>query len=154
MNKRVLILRGLPGSGKSSFVKEAMMLYENVIVVSADDYHMIDGEYIYRQENAEKAHEVCFDNFVQAIMSEEDCTVIVDNTNTTSREIMPYYVVAKNMGAHIQVHRFWCQPEVSFDRNIHNVPLEVISRMHENLKIDLPSDWGINVYYDMGNREQ
>lgn len=152
MNKRVLILRGLPGSGKSTFVKEAKKMYDNVVVVSADDYHMIDSKYVYRQENAQRAHEACFDSFVKAIMSEEDCTIIVDNTNTTSREIMPYYIVAKNMDAHIQVHQFYCKPEVSFERNIHKVPFATISRMSENLKVDLPSDWGIHVHYDMGNR--
>ena len=48
---RVLILQGLPGSGKSTFAEK-----NGYACVSADQWYMEDGVYQYNRKNSGKAH--------------------------------------------------------------------------------------------------
>ena len=44
-NKTLYILRGIPGSGKTTHAKR--LAGTNGVIISADDYFMRDGEYCF-----------------------------------------------------------------------------------------------------------
>jgi len=126
--RRVLILSGVPGSGKSHFVGSL----DNPLVFSADDYFMTkDGVYDFTPSEIGKAHQWCFRRYVSALTASTDRLVVVDNTNTTAPEIAPYYLAAEAFDCEPTVVRIQCDPAVAFARQKHNVPANVHARMVE-----------------------
>lgn len=131
--KKVYIVRGIPGSFKSTL--SAKLSEENYgVIFSTDNFWMIDGEYKFEPSligDAHKWNQLCF---LKAARSGYP-VLIVDNTNTTWREIEFYADTAIKYGYDINVlepdnpDRFNAQK--SFERNTHNVPLEVIKKMIE-----------------------
>ena len=62
MNSKVMfIMRGLPGSGKSTFVRQIKHVYGDLAVIcSADDFRVnIQGEYAWKAEEYEMTHLMC-----------------------------------------------------------------------------------------------
>jgi len=97
----VVILRGMPGSGKSTFAT-LMALYANSLrletrMCSADMFFERDHGYVFDAGLIGAAHEQCFRRFECAV-SDYVPVVIVDNTNIGRREWGPYegHVAAEN----------------------------------------------------------
>jgi hypothetical protein len=68
----------------------------------------------------------------------------VDNTNTSSWEIAPYYALSEAFDIPVRIVRIKVSPETAFNRNIHGVQKETISRMAERMhENQLPSFWKI-----------
>ena len=142
---KVLLMRGISCSGKSTFVSG---LKGNKIVCSADDYHVQDGKYNFRQENAQAAHRDCFLRFLRVVStptdrySDEDF-LIVDNTNTTVLELAPYVRLAETFGFSLTIVRLYVPFEIACQRNNgHHVPSDVIWRQYQNILTErLPSYW-------------
>jgi len=123
---KVIIMRGLPGSGKSFFAKN--LGGENVIV-SADDYFLHNGRYEFVPSKLGEAHAFCMRSFIDAIHNNVVDNVIVDNTNIRQWEIHPYYLVAQAYGLPVEIVTVNCNAEKAFGRNQHGVPLAAIQRM-------------------------
>jgi predicted kinase len=138
---QVYIMRGLPGSGKSTWIKNKFshVSPEGILVVSADDYHVVNGVYKYDPCKAGDAHNWCLRQFVDAITGRSDAyeAIICDNTNTSLAEIMPYIRVATAFGHNVTVVNVICPLETAFTRNIHGVPYGVYQVMQRNLMTDL-----------------
>ena len=148
-NIKVVILSGIPGAGKGSWVEENR---DNVdYIVSADDYFMVNGEYKYNYQQIQEAHNSCLKKFVEYIQhvpATAQAVIVVDNTNTTSEEIAPYYAIAKAYGAEVALLTFTCSAEVSAARNLHGVPLKSSTVMEKRLaKRILPAHWQINCVF-------
>jgi predicted kinase len=128
MEKVLILARGCPGSGKSSFAK----LLGNAIC-TADDFHMKDGKYCWTQENAGAAHLWC-QNKCMNFMKNDISPIIVANTNTTVKEMKPYYDMAADFGYKI----FSIIIENRHGGvNEHNVPEETLKKMVERFDIKL-----------------
>ena len=56
----VLIMRGLPGSGKTFRANEMIGNSLNVAHVSADHFFMVDGKFKYDASKAQEARTHCF----------------------------------------------------------------------------------------------
>lgn len=121
---QVVIVSGIPGSGKSTFTKQQT----NAVVCSADQYFTKDGEYKFDVTKLSEAHGECLRRFTQALLEKKDL-VLVDNTNTTVLEIAPYYSMAKAYGYAVKLVTVQCDPETAYSRNIHGVPLPAIKAM-------------------------
>jgi len=68
-NEKVLvILRGLPGSGKSTLSKKLSKLNENCCNYSTDDYFYINGHYIFKPDDLPKAHKWNQDRTLKVII--------------------------------------------------------------------------------------
>lgn len=148
----VVILRGLPGSGKSHYARQlvdanvARDKFHNIIV-SADNYFVdFDGSYKFNPTELGDAHDACYRQFASYVPRAQFDLIVVDNTNTQAYEIAPYYVVANYYGADVRVAEVVCDPEIAFSRQTHNVPRHVWSRMAENMKNPLPRHWNVCLY--------
>jgi predicted kinase len=117
------LIRGLPGSGKSTKAKEIQARTSGFTRhLEADMYFILGEEYIFDASKLGKAHEWC-----QAKTEDylnRGFNVVVSNTFTTVKEIKPYELIAKKYNAEFKVY----QMNNSFD-NIHNVPEETLKKM-------------------------
>jgi predicted kinase len=94
-NKVLILMRGLPSSGKSTRAKE-LSLGDSSIICSTDDYWGKTKEEYLANWSLEKlgvAHGWCRKN-ARMLMQRQSPLVIVDNTNTVFREMMPYFDMA------------------------------------------------------------
>lgn len=130
MEKILIIARGCPGSGKSTFAK---MLADELFICTADDYHMNDGKYEWKPENVQFAHTQC-QLKCEKLMSAGAWKIVVANTNTTKSELQPYYDLASKYGYKV----FSIIVENRHNGiNDHNVPEETIQKMRNRFDIQL-----------------
>ena len=93
MEKVLYIVRGIPGSGKSTFAKQ---LTSNVF--EADHYFIDDeGNYNFDPSKIKDAHKDCQDN-VRYAMESSVSKIAVSNTSTQEWELQPYFELAKKYG--------------------------------------------------------
>lgn len=135
--KKVTILIGIPGSGKSTWAARQ----NGATVVNADRYHIgADGVYRYSVANAGKAHLWCYRAFLDALERRDD-HIIVDNTNTQNWERSPYVKHAQLCGYTVEFKRFRCPVELAAKRNVHGVSREIIEKMAARIE-DPVARWG------------
>ncbi len=125
--KTLYIVRGLPGSGKSSLAKKVTQL-----VYSADDFFTNKkGEYNFNAKLLGKAHEWCWGKVRDAMFIGAEA-VAVANTFTQAWEAEKYYQIAEEYGYSVFVIE--CQNDFG---NVHDVPQESIDAMKERWEKDL-----------------
>lgn len=130
-DKKLIILRGLPGSGKS---QTAEKLVGRGIIHSTDSFHMKNGKYVFDVENLEIYHYL---NLIASIRSMKKgiSPVIIDNTNIVAAHCELYVKAGKMYGYEIII----IEPSApwAFDveelekRNTHGAPRETIIGMLE-----------------------
>jgi hypothetical protein len=145
---KVYIYSGVPGSGKSTLVREH---HAGAIVCSAD-HHFTDDDGVYRFDPTQlpEAHGACLRKFAgyAAIGGPGDPDLVVDNTNTTVAEIAPYAALALAYGHELLVVTVECDPAVAAARNTHGVPEAAVKRMAASLAArQLPPWWKHEVYW-------
>lgn len=145
---RVILMAGVPGSGKSHYVNNKLGLSRES-VVSADNYFVgSDGVYRFDPAKLGAAHGDCLRGFVSALMKGLE-TVVVDNTNTTAIEMSPYVALAAAYGYEVEIVRVGCDPAVAAARNTHGVPERAVRAMAERLdktfQEGLPPFWNVRV---------
>jgi predicted kinase len=129
---KLILMRGVSGSGKSTVARELAQL-ENSVICSTDDYFMVEGKYVFEPRmigaNHSRNQERARDSMKNRIP-----LVIIDNTNTQAWEMIPYVQAALEHGYQIEIH----EPEpVSLEeimrrqesRDDKNLPLEIVERM-------------------------
>lgn len=135
---KCIVLRGVPGVGKSTYA--ATLGGE---VVNADRYFMVNGVYRFDFNKLGEAHAKCFKSFMNFARWMHD-DIIVDNTNITSVEIAPYMLGAAAFGYEAEVHD--CHPvngiESIVGRNIHGVSEAAVrSKYQAQVNEKLPTWW-------------
>ena len=114
---KLFLIRGLPGSGKSTKAKMFKTLGIVDVVFEADDYFGFGENYNFNPILLGKAHQSCLDNTKEAL--EQDLNVAVANTFTTLKELQPYidlgykYKIIECTGHYKSVHNV---PETTIDR--------------------------------------
>lgn len=121
MTARLVLIRGLPGSGKSTIAK----MLDGFVHLEADMFFTKeDGEYIYEREKIKEAHEWCQ---AQALIHlSQGGSVVISNTFTRHSEMAPYIEIADALGIKpsviVATGRF---------KNVHSVPDEVVAKMRD-----------------------
>lgn len=148
--KKVFCMRGLPGSGKNTWIAnkiETDWQSVNVVVCSSDDYFVVDGVYCFDASLLGAAHKSCFQKFLLALSQptdDKDSIVVVNNTNISLWEISPYLAVAQAMDYEFEVVEITCTVQCSILRNTHGVPSETIGAMSESMRREIiPPFWKI-----------
>lgn len=148
MKPTMVILRGLPGSGKTTWLKKTITeMPTRPHWVSADDFFVKNGVYFDPRMIGE-AHAQCFreaiGHFDESIGRANWAPIIIDNTNTQLFEIAPYVQLANAFMVDCRILTFWCDPIVAHARNTHGVPLATVMRMYSNLlesNANMPPFW-------------
>jgi hypothetical protein len=141
---QVVILRSLPGGGKTSLIPFIEKEYGvPAFICSADHFHYFGKEhtpenYNFSLENLSIAHKTCKNKFLEALNYNEPL-VIVDNTNIKFDEYNWYFQEAIRKNYNVIFYTIKCSVEESFNSNVHKVPLEVIQRMKETF-LDTPKE--------------
>ncbi|XP_032838796.2 uncharacterized protein LOC104356071 isoform X3 [Tyto alba] len=138
--KFLLILRGLPGSGKSTLSRILLGQSRGGIVFSTDDYFRQQDGYTYNAAQLGDAHDWNQKRAKQA-MEQGKSPVIIDNTNTQAWEMKPYVEVALEKGYRVEFHEpdtWWkFDPEELEKRNKHGVTREKIAQMLERYEYQI-----------------
>lgn len=157
---QVLVMSGLPGSGKSRLAHELVEKFGRAkdlaeayyrgdpsIIVSADDYYIgKDGVYRYIADEIGLAHKQCKDKFEYALDSGVPL-VIVDNTNLRASDADFYFEMARKKGYSARMIRVNCDPADAFMRQRHNVPESVFTKMVSQWeKRDVRPEWEVEDY--------
>lgn len=116
--KKCTIIRGLPGTGKSTLAQSFRCFH-----IEADMFHVRNGDYQFDPSKATDAHGFCFKMFSNAIDAGID--VVVSNTFTRKSEFQPYIEYAKVSGYTIDVIVL-----KDIFGSIHHVPESVMEAMY------------------------
>ena len=92
--KKLILLRGLPGSGKSTFADLIGARGAGYAHFEADMYFMKDGKYKFDPSQIKMAHNWCMIQTEKA-MANDTSIIIVSNTFTQEWEMDFYYEKAK-----------------------------------------------------------
>ncbi len=152
---KVVILRGISGSGKSTVAKRLASECEGeVVICSADDYFINNEKYKFDSSKLDEAHLACYRKFSSAVTDGKDL-VIVDNTNIQLWEFSGYLQEAKaNMlnGDSLNIIRCECGIIEAYDRNVHGVAYRTLGNMVRRMQNAL-SHWPEETIIDTTNKE-
>ena len=122
---KLTILRGLPGSGKSTYIPR--LEAAGAAVASADNfpglYTYADGTVSIDVTKLDPAHGASYRTAIEALQAGRDC--VVDNTNLSADEVLPYVAIAQAFRADCAIVTLKVNPETAFARQTHGVPREV-----------------------------
>ena len=129
MKPVLYLIRGLPGSGKSTFARK----FEDFRHLEADMYFINGkGEYVFDASKIKDAHDWC-KSTAKAFLSEGQ-NVIISNTFTRAWELSGYIETLEEYTSRIKVYKV-----IGNFKNIHNVPEEAIKSMKERWE-DYPGE--------------
>ncbi len=121
-------MQGVSGSGKSTVARALAQKTPGALVLSADDFLMVGGRYVWSEVRARSAHARCHRAFRRALEAGV-ALVVVDNTNTKWSHMRGYVKDALAHGYKVEVMQVPCAPKVAAARNSHGVPLAVVEKM-------------------------
>ena len=134
--KKVIILVGASGSGKTTWARNYITeVGTDSAVVSADHFFIqSDGSYQFDGSRLPEAHSICLRTFREALI--RGCPlVLVDNTSTRQWERQEYITLAKHWGYEVWLNVFKIDPTVAAGRNIHGVPLDSVQKMNDRIDV-------------------
>jgi predicted kinase len=135
-NNLLILMRGLPASGKSYRARELANGDESVICSADHFFGRTKEEYVanWTKEKLHIAHRVC-QRKVQGMMQRQLPLVIVDNTNTCIAEMMPYFDMAVQYRYRVQIEEptspWWVNDIAPYllDKALHKDKLEAAARL-------------------------
>lgn len=92
--RKLIVMRGVPGSGKSYEAQRIAAKTPGSLICSTDDFHMVIDhqgrqQYQFQPSRLGEFHSRNQEKVAHA-MRDNSSLIIVDNTNITGKEILPY----------------------------------------------------------------
>uniref|UniRef100_K3WWE0 tRNA ligase phosphodiesterase domain-containing protein n=1 Tax=Globisporangium ultimum (strain ATCC 200006 / CBS 805.95 / DAOM BR144) TaxID=431595 RepID=K3WWE0_GLOUD len=140
----VVILRGIPGSGKSTFGREIATIAKHrnasCAIFSADLFFIGARGYEFDVKKISHAHSDCKKRFQNALFESSTNILVVDNTHTQYWEYGEYAELALQHGCRLQILEMAC-PDLSTciqmaKRNSHGVPVAKVIQMYLRWEAD------------------
>jgi predicted kinase len=135
--KELYLIRGIPGSGKSTFANH---VWNDYAICEADKFfYDKEGNYNFDANKLRQAHEWCRQE-VENRMKENLITpqyypeIVVSNTFTQEWEMEPYFKLAEQYG--YKVFSFIIENRHG-GKNVHGVPDEKLEQMRNRFEIKL-----------------
>lgn len=140
MQDRIIyLMRGLPGSGKSTMASGL-----GGLVFSTDDFFMVDGQYRFDPEKIAEYHQKNIDR-TEVAMKTGEPLIVIDNTNILAAHMRPYVLLADQYGYRVEIRMpttpwMW-DVDILAERNSHHVSRDILLRMKNAFEqpIDLQS---------------
>jgi uridine kinase len=131
MSKIAIVIKGVSGSGKSTFARTLASMNSSHVICEADSYFVDkDGNYNFDASKLGAAHHYCKTKF-EAALAANTQLVICANTNTQQRDYKFYLDKAKEYG--YTTHVVVVERHLN-TTSIHNVPQETLDRQVANLR--------------------
>ena len=135
--QKLIIVRGLSGSGKSTWTLNYIKSHDNAVRVNRDSirsaYFGTEEAYGVNEALVTRAQ----NNLILCALS-AGCTVVVDNTNIDWAHVLDVAQLAHSRKAKVEIHEIDCTLEEAQLRNINRaamggrlVPAHVIDSQHE-----------------------
>lgn len=135
--KTLVLLRGLPGSGKSTF---ANFVWNDYAICEADKFfYDSEGNYLFDASKLKEAHKWCRDE-VEIRMKDNEANpqyypeIVVSNTFTQEWEMDEYFKLAEKYD--YMVFTIILENRHG-SKNVHNVPDEKLEQMRNRFSIKL-----------------
>lgn len=119
---KLYIIRGWPGSGKSTKARELLELGLVDEHYEADMYFTRNGEYNFDGKKLLNAHRWCFNEVFAALCDGKN--VAVSNTFTSAKELNQYTTIG------FDYEIITCSGDY---QNVHEVPAEKVKQMKQRL---------------------
>lgn len=97
---KAIIIRGLPGSGKSTMAKE--LAGTDGVIHSTDTYRYVNGVYVYDRSKNAQNHQKCFEAFCASLAAQIP-VVIYDGVNSKLIYFTRYVLAARHSGYEVIV---------------------------------------------------
>jgi predicted kinase len=127
----MILMRGIPGSGKSTISQILKNGLENCEILSTDDLFGIGENYKYDQNKIKEYHDLNKSKALKACMDGKN--IIIDNTNVFNEHLEKYIEYATKYNYQIFEIAVLAKQEVAYKRQLHRVPYESHKRMNDNL---------------------
>lgn len=134
----LILLRGLPGAGKSSF---ANLIWQSGVIFEADQYFYDErGYYNFDPSKLHQAHTWCQLEVEQAMKENIETNgkhfpeIVVSNTSTTEKELEPYFELARKYDYKVVT---LVVENRHGNTSVHNVPEETLIKMEKRFQIKL-----------------
>ena len=102
----VWIMCGLPGSGKSTYIKEE--LPQNIEIINQDSIRVelgimdnVEEKKLGNKEQEKEVSRICLERIDKAIKERKDFAI--DNTNIKAGRVQNFYSKLKKVGANVQI---------------------------------------------------
>lgn len=140
-SKVIVIMKGLPGSGKSFLSTQLKKMYKGGVICSADHYFMKDGEYKFNADELKSAHEFCQENARKAAVNGTP-VIIIDNTNIQAWNYKSYLRLSKEhhyTPLILEPQTPWAKnTKLLAKKNSHGVPKETLDQRLKKFEPALP----------------
>ena len=137
MNKTLTIVRGLPGSGKSTF---SNFIWNDYAICEADKFfYDSEGHYLFEPSKLKQAHEWCREEVEKRMIENRNNPqhypeIVVSNTFTQEWEMQAYLDLAKKYD--YRVFSIIVENRHG-NTNIHGVPDDTLKKMKDRFQISL-----------------
>jgi predicted kinase len=101
---QLIVLRGLPGSGKSTVARKIVEQNPDAKLFSTDDFfhNQTTGTYDFNTKSLPKAH--AWNQYrTEQAMTECRTPIVIDNTNLSAQEAHAYVKLAKQYGYEVEI---------------------------------------------------
>lgn len=122
MTNTLYLIRGISGSGKTTYAKKLQKEYPSLSHYEADMYFYKDGVYNFNPKFLRTAHHWCLKSTEKDI--KEGKSVIVSNTFTQLWEMEEYIKLTEKYNTQLIILK-----TIGNYKNIHGVPEDVLEKM-------------------------
>lgn len=162
MEKKLIILSGVPGAGKSTICEGFKKQYGDDCVLSPDTIREMCGAIVYDENGnpvciSQKLNRVVFEiyNKMMDVRMSTGAATVLDATHVDARSMANAKMLAEKYGYSVEVHRLECSLETLLKRNTQrgykNVPEDVVRNMYERFTKMMPADWYTLVVHNTDN---